>query len=319
MIFRVALVPFFVLVLAAGALRAQPARTMIAALAPGPKSSDAREALALGPHGEAYEPDGKGAWVRRHAGGLAGDIVRATRAGELVIAGTDGGPPFGYRSSVGAWNMIVLGLHAKAIVGRGPRATAAFGKLVFGLDSGKAVKLADAPSVVSGLAASDKAIVIETDKGLAKLETKSAKWKPIANAPAHVLALLDDRWALVDRGLLDLRGMKTTAWPAGFSVVSAIAVTNDLVVAAGLHGGAAELVTLKGATFAREPIGAATARFGVGGAAIVSVVADKSGRVVVAARDGQLAVRDKAGTWVIAAVRSELPADRPGSPPAESP
>lgn len=330
MIFRAALV----LVLAAGALRAQPARTMIAALAPGPKSSDAREALALGPHGEAYEPDGKGAWVRRHAGGLAGEVVRATRAGDLVIAGVDSGPPFEYRAgkdvrgegdAVGAWNMIVLGLHAKAIVGRGPRATAAFGKLVFGLDSGKPVKLADAPGVVSGLAASDKAVVVETDKGLAKLETKgaAAKWKPIANAPAHVLALLDDRWALVERGLLDLRAQKLTAWPAGFAVASAIAVTNDLVVAAGLHGTSPELVTLKGATVSREPIAPAGSpatgtRFGVGAAAIVSVVADKSGRVVVAARDGQLAVRDKAGAWTLGAVTSALPADRPGSPPAES-
>jgi hypothetical protein len=296
---------------------------MIAALAPGPKSSDAREALALGPHGEAYQPDGKGAWVRRHAGGLAGEVVRATRAGDLVIAGTEGGPPFGYRSAVGAWNLIVLGLHAKAIVGRGPRATAAFGKLVFGLDTGKPVKLADAPGPVSGLAASDKAVVIETDKGLARLELKGAKWKPIANAPAHVLALLDDRWALVDRGLLDLRTQKVTPWPAGFAVASAIAVTNDLVVAAGLHGAAAELVTLKGATLSREPIAAAGAatpgtRFGAGAAAIVSVVADKNGRVVVAARDGQLAVRDKAGAWTLGAVTTELPADRPGSPPATS-
>jgi hypothetical protein len=294
---------------------------MIAALAPGPKSSDARQALALGPHGEAYEPDGKGAWVRRHAGGLAGEVVRATRAGGLVIAGTDGGPPFEYRA--GVWNMVVLGLHAKAIVGRGARATAAFGKLVFELDSGKPVKLADAPGVVSGLAASDKAVVIETDKGLAKLETRgaTAKWKPIANAPAHVLALLDDRWALVDRGLLDLRTLKVTAWPAGFSVASAIAVTNDLVVAAGLHGASAELVTLKGATQTREPIapaGFTGARFGTGTAAIASVVADKSGRVVVAARDGQLAVRDKAGAWTLGAVTSDLPADRPGSPPAQS-
>jgi hypothetical protein len=94
-------------------------------------------------------------------------------------------------------------------------------------------------------------------------------------------------------------------------------------VAAGTHGASAELVTLKGATQTREPIGLAGtpppgARFGAGTAAIVSVVADKTGRVVVAARDGQLAVRDKAGAWTLGAVTSDLPADRPGSPPAES-
>jgi hypothetical protein len=333
---RFALVPILIVVAASGALRAQPARTMIAALAPGPKGSDAREAVALGPHGEAYEPDGKGAWVRRHAGGLAGDVVRATRAGDFVIAGTDGGPPFAFRGgkvaahgegdAIGAWNMIVLGLHAKAIVGRGPRATAAFGKLVFGLETGKPVQLAEAPGVVTALAASDKAVVIETDKGLARLEVKgaAAKWKPIANAPANVLALLDDRWALVDRGLLDLRTQRVTPWPAGFRVASAVAVDNGLVIAAGLRGATTELVTVKGAAVTREPIAPAVsaapnaARFGTGVAAIVSVVADKAGRVVVAAKDGQLAVRDKGGAWTRGEVTSAFPADRAGSPPAQS-
>jgi len=317
----------------AGALRAEPPRTMIVALAPGPRANDALEALALGPHGEAYEPDGKGAWVRRHAGGLANEVVRATRAGDVAIAGVDAGPPFAYRTgkevrgegdAVGAWNMVVLGLHAKAILGRGPRATTAFGKLVFALEGEKPVKLADAPGVVTMLGASDKAVVVETDKGLARLEAKgAARWKPIANAPAHVLALLDDRWALVDRGLFDLRSLKLAAWPAGFQVATVFAVSNDLVVAAGMRSNAAELVTLKGMTFLREPIATTAApggaaAFGTGAAQIVSVVADKTGRVVVAARDGRLAVRSKAGAWSLSEVTSELPPDRPGSPPAES-
>ncbi|HEY6035336.1 MAG TPA: hypothetical protein VIV58_13780, partial [Kofleriaceae bacterium] len=188
----------------------------------------------------------------------------------------------------------------------------------------KPVKLADAPGVVTMLGASDKAVVVETDKGLARLEAKGvAKWKPIANAPAHVLALLDDRWALVDRGLFDLRSGKLTAWPAGFRVASVSAVTNELVVAAGLHGNAAELVTLKGTTWSREAIApaaspAGAAPLGSGAAQIVSVVADKAGRVVVAAKDGRLAVRSKAGTWSLSEVTSDLPADHPGSPPAES-
>ncbi|MEO6776423.1 MAG: hypothetical protein ABI467_25995 [Kofleriaceae bacterium] len=304
---------------------------MIVALAPGPSSSDAREAIALGPHGEAYEPDGKGAWVRRHGGGLSGEVVRASRAGALVIAGVEAGPPFGYRAGAvgGAWNLIVLGLHAKAIVGRGPRATAAFGKQVFGLESGKPVRLADAPGVVSALGASPHAIAIETDQGLARLEAGTRRWKPIAKAPAHVIALLDDRWALVDRGLLDLTKRAVTPWPAGFRVATAIAVTSDLVVAAGLHGNAPELVTLARSRLSREAIapsgglpgragGTGTADFGTGAAAIISVVADTAGRVVVAAQDGQLAVRDKAGTWTFGRVRSELPADRPGPPPAAS-
>ncbi|MEO8554633.1 MAG: hypothetical protein ABI678_31870, partial [Kofleriaceae bacterium] len=73
-----------------------------------------------------------------------------------------------------------------------------------------------------------------------------------------------------------------------------------------------ELVTWKAGKLAREAIGVQLA------APIVSVVADKTGRAVVATRDGQLAVRDKAGTWTAGELRDDLPADRPGSPPAES-
>jgi len=288
--------------------RAPAAPAKLAALAPGPNNQDARQAVAVGPNGQAYEPDGKGAWIRHHPGGLADDVVRATRAGALVIAGVESGPPYAYRvAKDGAWNMIVLGLHAKAIVGRGPRATAAFGKLVFGLDTGVPVKLADAPDPIALIAAAGKSVVVQTDKGLARLDAKG--WKPIANAPKQVIALLDDRWALVDRGLLDLRANKLTAWPSGFRVASVVAVTNELVVAAGGR----ELVTLKGGKLERTAISMQLA------APIVSVVADKAGRVVVATRDGEIAVRDKAGAWTAGELRDDLPAARPGSPPAESP
>ena len=305
------------------AVRAHAA-PVIAALAPG--DPDAREAVALGPNGQAYEPDGKGAWIRHHAGGLADDVTRATRAGALVIAGVDGGPPYAFRvgRSGGEWNLVVLGLHAKAVLGRGPRATAAFGLQVFGLDTGKPVRLADAPGPVTMLAASTKGVVIETDKGIAKLDGK--RWKPIANAPAQVTALLDDRWALVEHGLIDLKTQNTTVWPAGFKVASVFAVDNDLVLAAGTHGASPELVTLKAGKLDRAGIVIAASVTGsqsvpaspaIVGAGIVAIVGDRAGRVVVATHDA-LWLRDKAGVWTIGELRDELPADRPGSPPAES-
>ncbi len=279
-----------------------PAPAVISALAGDAK--DARAAVAVGPNGQVYEPDGKGAWVRTHAGGLADDVIRASRANGLVVAGVDGGPPYAYRD--GTWQLVVLGLHAKAIVGRGPRATAAFGRQVFGLETGKAVRLTDAPAPVTMLAASARSIVIATDKGLARLEGKS--WKPIASAPKQVLALLDDRWALVERGLIDLRSQKLTAWPAGFRASSAIA-DGELVVAAGTQGATLTLVTLAAGRLSHEPIAVKLA-------SVVAVAADSTGRVVVAARDGQLAVRDRTGAWTASAVRDALPAARPGSPPA---
>jgi hypothetical protein len=270
----------------------------IVALAP---DSDARKTIALGGHGEAYEPDGKGVWIRAHAGGLADVIARATRANGEVIASVDGGPPYAYRN--GVWNLVVLGLHAKAVLGRGPRASAAVGKQVFGLETGKPVRLPDAPGVVAMLAAG-KSIVVQTDLGLATLEGK--KWKPIANAPKQVLALLDDRWAVVDRGLLDLRSQKVTAWPAGFRAASVVA-DNELVVAAGTLGGAAHLVTLAAGKLDHSAIEIAGTP--------IAVVADRAGRVVVATKDA-LAIRDKAGIWTAGELRDALPADRPGSPPA---
>jgi hypothetical protein len=306
------------------AAHAHAAPLVISALAPGDR--DARTAVVIGPNGQAYEPDGNGAWTRHHASAIADDVGGATRAGSIVIVGTQAGPPYAFRA--GVWDLVVLGLHAKAVLGRGPRATAAFGRQVFGLETGKPVRLADAPGPVAMLGAGAKAIVVETDQGLAKNEGKG--WKPIANAPTQVLALLDDRWALVDHGLLDLRSQKLTAWPAGFHVASAVAVDNDFVVAAGLQGAAAELVTLKAGKLDHEAIVAAagaanadaippsTAKLGTGAAVIVAVAADRTGRVVVAARDGQLAIRDKAGTWTQGALFDPPPPARPGSPPAES-
>ncbi len=290
-----------------------PAPAVIVALA-APETKDARDAVAIGPNGQVYEPDGNGTWSRHHAGGIADDVVRAARAGALIIVGVEDGPPYAYRPrraagppGDGAWQMIVLGLHAKAIVGRGPRAMAAFGRQVFGLDTGTPVRLADAPAPVTALAASRRAVVVVTDKGLARLDGQG--WKPIANAPKQVIALLDDRWALVDRGLLDLRSQKTTAWPTGFRVASVVAIDNDLVVAAGTQGAALELVTIKAGRLDHEEIGVKLAT-------IVAIAADRTGRVVVASSDGQLAVRDKVGVWTAAAVSDALPADRPGSPPA---
>ncbi|CAN5405798.1 hypothetical protein BH11MYX1_BH11MYX1_20810 [soil metagenome] len=289
-----------------------PAPAVIAALA-APETKDVRDTVLLGPNGQVYEPDGNGAWIRHHTGGIADDVVRASRAGGRVIVGVESGPPYAYapgKTGDGAWHMVVLGLHAKAIVGHGPRATAAFGRQVFGLETGTPVRLTDAPAPVLTLAASRKSVVIVTDQGLARLVGQ--RWKSIAIAPAQVTALLDDRWALVDRGLLDLRAGKVTAWPTGFRPSAVFAVDNDLVVAAGTQGANLVLVTLKAGKLDHELIGVRLAT-------VVALAADRAGRVVVAARDGQLAVRDKQDAWTATAVRDELPAGRPGSPPAVQP
>jgi hypothetical protein len=284
----------------------------VVALASGP---DVRDAVAIGPAGEAYEPDHHGAWVRHHAGGIAAEVVHATRAGATVIAGVQAGPPFELHA--GMWSAIYVGQKAKAVLGRGPRATAAVGKLVFVLAGGaRTSKLPEAPGVIVALGASGKGVAVETDKGLARLD--AATWKPIANAPQHVVALLDDRWALVDRGVLDLRARgprsappPLTAWPAGFHPASVIAL-DDTVVAAGAGAHGPELVTLRAGKTDREPFAFEHA------APIVAVAIDKAKRVVVAARDGQLAIRER-GAWTVHHVSDELPPPHEGSPPAAQP
>ena len=294
-----------------------PAPFSIVALASG---LDARDAVAIGPSGEAYEPDHHGAWVRRHAGGIAAPVVHATRVGATVIAGVASGPPF--QLHAGAWSSIYVGPHAIAVLGRGPRATAAVGKLVYVLvGGGRTSKLPPSPDPVVAVGASAGGVTIKTDLALARFD--GGKWKPIVNAPPHVVALLDDRWVLVDHGVFDLHAKSATAamtaWPTGFAPTSVVALDATVIAVGnarrttGPHTGAvgAELVTLHAGKVDREPIELDHQ------ADTVAVVADKAGRIVVATRDGQIAVRVR-GAWTHVQVSDELPPDRAGSPPAVS-
>ena len=287
--------------LAAGVAHAD--KPKLVALAP---AADARKAVPIGPAGQFYEPDGKGEWVRKHAGGVAEELVNATSVGGTVVAGARGAPPFKFKG--GGWTAVYLGLKAKAIVGNGSRAMAAVGKSVWSLDRLRPQKLGEAPDAVLALAASPGGVVIATDKGLHKLE--GAEFKPVKRAPKRVRALLSDRWALVDRGALDLKTLKTIAWPAGVNIVEATTSGNDLI-AVSQHGGKLELLIVKAGKVTREPIAIDKPK------PVVGLVVDKQARVAVALRDGRIALRDK-GTWTVSEVREELAPAKPGPAPAES-
>lgn len=283
----------------------------LAALAP---AADARKAIAIGPNGQVYEPDGKGDWVRRQPGGTSVDIVGATAiGGATVIASARNAPPFKL-TRAGSWTAVVLAPKAKPIVGSGTRVLAAVNKQIFALDTTAArpVRLADAPARVTQLAASKSRAVIATDKGLYELQ--AGAWKPIKKAPKTVRSLVSDRWAIVDKGVLDLKTLKTIAWPAGVRIDEATTIGETLVVVAS-KGKNRELLTLtaKGAkpSFEREDIPLD------GVSPVVGVVADATKRVVVATKNGKLAVR-ASGSWTVTDVREELPAPRPGPAPALS-
>jgi hypothetical protein len=291
---------------------AEAAPATLAAIAP---ATDVRKAVPIGPAGQVYEPDGKGAWVRRRAGGTAAVIIGATAIGTTVIAGAKSAPPFKLKG--GTWTAVFLTPKAKAIVGTGSRVLTAVGKQVFALDTTAAqpTRLPDAPSRISAVAAGRSRAVAVTDKGLVELVGKAGTWKPIKKAPKAVRTLVSERWALVDKGALDLKTLKTIALPAGVRVDDATTLGETLLVVV-TRGKHRELLTLAGSAGAkieRETIPLDAS------APIVGVVADDAKRVVVAVRDGKLAMR-VAGTWSVVEVRDELPADKPPGPaPALSP
>lgn len=259
-------------------------------------------AVVIGKTGETYEPDGKGAWIRRADGSIAGDVVAATRAGDVAVAEVAHAPPF-ERLHGGGWSVMNVGLHANALLGRGPRPTAAVGKAIFALEPGKATKLADAPAPVLAVAASAKTLVAETERGLARWE--GAKWTPLAKAPHHVAVLLDPKWATVERGVVDLDTGKVTAWPAGFHPLVATSV-GDAIYAASER----ELVTVEHGAASKDALPALASP-------VVAITAERGGRVLVATRAGQLAQRI-AGTWTTTELRDAPFTPHDGPPPAES-
>ncbi len=278
----------------------------LATLAPGP-TDDARLAVALGPHGEVYAPDGKGAWVRTQRISTVDTLAVAGRAaGEVVAAGQG----VVYKLAPNGWSAIRLHQKDKAVMAGGPHAVAAVKRQLYALDRterGEPFKLALAPAPVLAIGAG-KSVVIATDRGLARVV--GTKLEPIAGAPKQVVTLVDDRWAILANGAVDLRTGKTFSWPSG-STVTAATVARDNLVAVASRGGKLELITID-ASLAHEGIPITP------GGTAVGVVADRAGRLAIALADGRILARDR-GSWVTTSVVSQLPDPRPGVGPARSP
>jgi hypothetical protein len=304
-----------VLVAAGAALRAPIAHATpsrgagpirIAAIAP---ADDARRAVVIGVGGEVYEPDGKGAWAHKLPSSTADALVAAGRAGGAVVALGEG---VIYRYAANGWSAIRLVQHGKAILGAGVRPLAAVGRQLYALDQltrGEPTKLAVAAANIVAIGAGARAIVFATEAGVWRLEgATAARLRALPTAPRH-LRIVSDRWAIVDRGCVDLTSAKLTAWPGGLAIGVAATAPDEALVAVGVSRAGLELVTLRAGTVARDPLG-------ITGTA-VGVVVDRTGRAVIALSDGRIALRDKAG-WTITAVTDELPAEHPGAAPASS-
>jgi hypothetical protein len=284
-----------------------PPALRIAAVAP---ADDARKAVVIGTSGEVYEPDGKGAWVHRLQSSTADALVAAGRAG-----GAAGGPVVAlgegvvYRLAANGWSAIRLVQHGKAILGAGARSLAAVGRQLFALDQltrGEPTRLALAPANILAVGASGKAIVLATEAGVWKLD--GAKLVALKTVPRRA-RIVSDRWALAERGAVDLTTEKLTAWPSGLTIGVAVAAPDDALVAISAGRAGLELVTLRGGKLARDPLG-------ITGTA-VGIVVDRAGRAMVALSDGRIALRDKAG-WTTTQVTDEPPAAHPGPAPATS-
>lgn len=290
----------------AGPKPGQRAPAKLAALAP---AEDARRAVVIGIRGEVYEPDGKGAWIHRLASTTADPVEAAgrTAVGGARIVALAGGAI--YRLAGNGWSAIRLRQRGKAILGTGTRAVAAVGRQLFALDEltkGEPTRLATASAPILAIGAGARGLVIATDAGLVRLTAGKLVALPAAPRRAK---LVGERWAVVDRGAVDLTTNRLTAWPAGLAIGVATTGPNDaLVVVASSHAGL-ELVTLARGKLVRDSLG-------VTGTA-VGVVLDRAGRAAVALADGRVAVRERSG-WSTVEVSEEIPSERPGSPPALS-
>ena len=143
-------------------------------------------------------------------------------------------------------------------------------------------------------------IVVRTARGTFRLDKR--RFTAIKNVPADA-RLVSDRWALGDRGALDLRAGKALPWPAGHSIVAATPAPDGSLLAVATTRTGLALLTVTTKVIATDvPVEAtpgAPAR-----RAPVGIASDKQGRVAIALRDGRIALLDR-GTWSTTRVRDE--------------
>ncbi len=296
------------------------ARTRRSPRSPRPTTLAAR--CSSGPSGQVYEPDGHGAWARHHAGGVGDDVVVAVSVGDAVIAGAGDAasahaPPFRY--AAGVWQIVPVSLRAHAVVGRGTRAVAAVGRAVFTLDGGSRALPGGARRRWSASARLRGGVAIQTEPRRVPprrqpLDVRS-RAPEAGDAPARrpVRSQRGHGCGRPARGRRRSRGRPGSTRPRRRRsmprVRSIAAATNGAVIEL-------EIVRDGRAEHDRMPGGVVTEPL----APVAGVVLDRSGRIVVALRDGRVAVRDNGrdDKWSATAVRDDLPAPRPGAPPATS-
>jgi hypothetical protein len=292
-----------------------PATTLVA-LVPEASNDDARKSIAIGARGEVFEPDGKGAWVRRQRTSTSESLSIAGRAGDAVIGWGNG---IVYRLAPNGWSAIRLHQKERSVASGGVRAIAAVGRQLFALDktvNGEPAKLAVAPSNVIAIGAGPRGVIVQLDRGLFRLQ--GARVGAIANAPKAITKVVSDRWVLVADGAIDLKTGRKTGFPPTSTVVVAAMMEDERLVLVVRQRAALEVVTLKDSKLERTPLDIPPGPTGALPEP-VGVVLDRSNRIVVAMRDGRIVMRDApTATWTTTTITEVVFAAKPGPAPARS-
>jgi hypothetical protein len=279
---------------------------------------DVAKTLLVGPSGQLYEPDGKGAWARHAEGGVAADVTGAARIdGDVVVAGR--AAPL-YRAHRGTWSTLRIGADGTTVMSTGPAAAVAVKKAVFvattvkGKTGWTRVGSLSGKKVTGLWASGPKSVWASTDSGVYQLRGGRFAKVNGAGAPGGISG--GTPWAVTDKGLVDLDG-KTTC-PAE---LDGAAVT---IAGAGGAPGADELTVVvdtgTGLVLARTAKnGKSLERIDAvpGTGAVAGVAVDGDGDVLVAFQDGSFAMR-QGGTWTQGQVADDLPKPRAGSAPART-
>ncbi|MEZ4362386.1 MAG: hypothetical protein R3B48_19510 [Kofleriaceae bacterium] len=270
-----------------------------------PDATDVRQSTLVGRSGQVYEPDAAGSrWVRRAPGGVSIEVTAATLLdGELVAFGART-PLFRRRGP--QWLVEQVGQRGRVLVGAGPHFSIAIGRQLFLRKQGRFVRIGAAPADVVALWAGDeRSVVFATDQAI--FRRRGAAFVQV-------------------RSLAGVLGFSGAA-PHALTATAAIEVRTGAKLT--LPG-----VAVRAASSAKAP--AAIVRLPTGRLALARdltrpgapielpvdvepafVATDLQDRAVLAA-DGAVQVLD-GSTWRPATLVDELPAARPGPPPARSP
>lgn len=271
--------------------------------------ADVTKSLLVGPSGQVYEGDATG-WVRRRGGGVAADVTGAAIAGgELVVAGRM--TPM-YRRTGETWFALRLGEDGMTRFGTGPTPAVVIRRQVFVHSKARTwTRVATIPGkTASAVWASGKTVWLADGAGVYRLKGKS-----FVRAGDTVDGLGGGTpWAITPTGLRHLGSGRTVA-----AELDGAAVT---ILAAGGASGAADLTVVVEA--AGKPVLATASKTGLTRVddvpvtgAIAALAVDKEGRVLIALRDGTVAVR-AGGSWQTFQVSDQLPAGRDGPGPSLS-